>query len=113
MKPILVLSILGWMLSTPSGFAQPLAEEHKQTMQMRLRPQGYEPATTSETTVELAAESIRQPDPRIEQNQKEREEKQEQQAEEGAPTFNTKFGIPLQEPVSNQVEPFDAMPFAI
>ena len=71
--------MLGWMLSAPSGYAQPLAEEHKQTLQMRLRPKGYEPAPATETTVELAAESIRQPDPRIEQNQEEREEKQEQE----------------------------------
>ena len=86
------------MLSTPSGFAQPLAEEHKQTLQKRLRPQGYEPAPTTESTVEIAAESIRQPDPRIEKNQGEREEKQVHETEEDAPTYKSKFGIPLQEP---------------
>jgi hypothetical protein len=90
--------MLGWMLSAPSGYAQPMAEEHQQTLQVRLRPQGSDPAPASGTTIELADESIRQPDPHIDQNQKEREEKVEQEVDKGTPTFNTKFGIPLQEP---------------
>lgn len=95
------LSQLGgiiWVILAPAGLTQPLAEEYKQALQMRLQPQGYEPASESGTTVDIAAESIRQPDPRIEENQEEREEKLEQEAERGETTFNTKFGIPVQEP---------------
>lgn len=95
------LSQLGgiiWVILAPAGLTQPLAEEYKQALQMRLQPQGYEPASESGTTVDIAAESIRQPDPRIEENQEEREEKLEQEAERGETTFNTKFGIPIQEP---------------
>jgi len=98
MRVLTALGVLGWMLSASPCLAQTVAEEHKQSLQMRLRPQGYEPAPESETTIDLAAESIREPDPRIEQNQQEREEKQVIEADKGAPTFNTKFGIPVQEP---------------
>lgn len=98
MKPLSAFAVLFWVLGTPSVAAEPLAEQHKQALQSRLKPVGYETGLSPEPSLELAAESIRQPDPRIEQDQEQRELKQEEEIKEGEPTFNSLFGIPLQEP---------------
>jgi len=55
-------------------------------------------SSTSSDQELLAGESIRIPQPTIEQNQLLREEKQEQRNQEQKPTFQSLFGIPAQKP---------------